>query len=80
MQSLASTSIFDQFFLKAKLPEKKYPLGHEFSKVVKGLLKKEDFNIQEFKKIVNAKMPLFAGYDQHDAQEFLNLLLDKMDE
>ena len=25
-------------------------------------------------------MPLFAGYDQHDAQEFLNLLLDKIDE
>lgn len=25
-------------------------------------------------------MPLFSGYDQHDAQEFLNLLLDKMSE
>jgi hypothetical protein len=23
-------------------------------------------------------MPLFSGYDQHDAQEFLNLLLDKV--
>jgi uncharacterized UBP type Zn finger protein len=25
-------------------------------------------------------MPVFSGYDQHDAQEFLNLLLDNMDE
>jgi hypothetical protein len=43
-------------------------LNADFSKVIKGLLNREKFNISDFKKIVNTKMPIFSGYDQHDAQ------------
>lgn len=68
LQSLTSTSIFDQFFLKANLPAKKYPLSYDLGNVVKGLLNREKFNIVDFKRVINNVMPIFAGYDQHDAQ------------
>lgn len=33
-----------------------------------------------FKKVVNQDLPMFFGSQQHDAQEFLNFLLDKLSE
>jgi len=33
-----------------------------------------------FKKIVSQELPMFFGNQQHDSQEFLSFLLDKMSE
>jgi ubiquitin C-terminal hydrolase len=33
-----------------------------------------------FKRVVNSELPMFFGNQQHDAAEFINFLLDKMNE
>ena len=48
--------------------------------MAKALLKNEKPSAFFFKKVIDIHMPLFSGYDQHDAQEFMNLLLDKVSE
>ncbi len=35
---------------------------------------------RHFKTIIDQHMPIFIGNDQQDAQEFFNLLLDKINE
>lgn len=34
----------------------------------------------DFKKVVNSELPMFFGNQQHDAAEFINFVLDKMNE
>jgi hypothetical protein len=43
-------------------------MNYIFGKVIRGLVDKEKFSIQEMKKTINKKMPMFSGYDQHDSQ------------
>ncbi len=60
--------------------EKKEPIGFGLSSIAKSLLKNERAFPQQFKKMIDIHLPSFSGFDQHDAQEFLNVLLDKLNE
>ena len=52
----------------------------EMSQISKTNPKQKDIRPSEIKKIVNKYMPIFAGNEQHDAQEFLSFFLDKLSE
>jgi ubiquitin C-terminal hydrolase len=80
IQCLVATPVLDNFLANYPFDEKKEPIGFGLSHVAKSLLKNERPTPQLFKRVIDVYMPLFSGYNQHDAQEFLNLLLDKLNE
>lgn len=57
-------------------------LIEELSKVAIRLQDHKDraFPPDQFKKTIDLNLPSFSGFEQHDAQEFLNILLDKISE
>ena len=80
MQSLVATPVLSKFFEEYSFNETKQPIGYALSVISKALMANEKPVPFFFKKVIDVHMPLFSGYDQHDAQEFLNLLLDKINE
>ena len=80
MQCLVATPVLDNFLQEFPFDEDRQPIGYGLSCIAKSLLSNEKASPSLFKKLIDMHMPLFSGYDQHDAQEFLNLLLDKITE
>ena len=78
IQCLITTPILENFLLKHPFNEKDNPIGSGLSVLARSLLNNEKPSASEFKKIVDVRMSQFSGYDQQDAQEFLNLLLEKV--
>src|SRR3990172_4190233 len=85
VQCLSHTTELIHFFLHDKYKEdcnyekKEYKLLIEFIRVLKGLW--EDPCIVKpisFKQIIGELEPRFKGSSQHDSQELLSILLDKL--
>jgi ubiquitin C-terminal hydrolase len=68
IECLVATPVLDQFLLDFPFDEKKNPVGFGLSRIAKQLLANEKPNPHEFKKLVDVHMPVFSGFDQHDAQ------------
>jgi ubiquitin C-terminal hydrolase len=58
----------------------KLRLRLEFLSILGALRRGETVHPEEFKKVVDERSPLFVGYRQQDAHEFLTTLLDLLDE
>ncbi|GKZ01406.1 hypothetical protein MPSEU_001091400 [Mayamaea pseudoterrestris] len=54
-------------------------LLHSFVSVMDRLKQETTVHIDEFKAMVDEQSPLFCGYDQQDAHEFITTLLDLID-
>jgi ubiquitin C-terminal hydrolase len=80
IQCLVATPVLEDFLLDYSFSEKKEPIGFGLSSMAKALLRNERPAPHQFKKMIDVHLPLFSGYDQHDAQEFLNVLLDKLND
>lgn len=68
IQCLVATPVLDNFLKDYPFDEKKQPVGYGLSILAKSLLANEKPSAYSFKKIIDVHMPLFSGYDQHDAQ------------
>lgn len=82
-QMLASLDEF-RGALEASAPvtedDDKLKLRDEFLKLIQSLQEGETVRPDAFKKAVDERSPLFVGYRQQDAHEFLTTLLDLLDE
>ena len=78
IQSLIATPILDKYLESTDFSEKTQPLLYAISAVGKRLLNNQRTEPDGLKKAIDLHLEVFSGYDQHDAQEFLNLLLDKI--
>lgn len=58
----------------------KLRLRLEFLSILRALQRGETVHPEEFKKVVDERSPLFVGFRQQDAHEFLTTLLDLLDE
>lgn len=68
IQCLVATPVLDSFLQEYPFDEGKNPIGFGLSMIAKSLLKNEKPSPFEFKKLIDVHMPLFSGYNQHDAQ------------
>ncbi|CAK76136.1 unnamed protein product (macronuclear) [Paramecium tetraurelia] len=86
LQCLINTPVFDDYLYKQAFKSEiqknsKFTyLIEELSKVAIRLKDQKDkaFAPEQFKKAIDHNLPSFSGFEQHDAQEFLNMLLDTM--
>lgn len=60
--------------------DSKLRLRLEFLSILRALQRGETVHPEEFKKVVDERSPLFVGFRQQDAHEFLTTLLDLLDE
>lgn len=80
MQSLIATPVLEQYLSGNEFDSDKQPILYAISEVSKKLVANQKVSPSELKKKIDVHMQMFSGYNQHDAQEFLNLLLDKVNE
>ena len=80
MQSLIATPVLEQYLSENEFDRDKQPILYAISEVSKKLVANQKVSPSELKKKIDVHMQMFSGYNQHDAQEFLNLLLDKVNE
>ncbi|KAH9253269.1 hypothetical protein BASA83_002618 [Batrachochytrium salamandrivorans] len=91
IQCLSGTTLLTRFFLTGtyrKFINRQNPLGSRglmvdsYSSLMQSIWRAQESVVvpSEFKSVVSERLPLFAGNDQHDSQEFLSALLDALHE
>lgn len=68
IECLVATPILDIFLSEYQFNEKKQPIGFGLSEVARCLLRNEKADAKKFKKLIDTNMPIFSGFEQHDAQ------------
>lgn len=82
LQTLLHTPLYSNYFTTPAFKsstKKEDSICDAFSQLVHQSLSSV-IEPTQFKKVVNTTLPLFYGNQQHDAAEFYNFLLDKMNE
>lgn len=68
IQCLLASPVLDKFLSEFPFDEKKNPIGYGLGQIARSLFQNEKASPYEFKKLIDVHMPLFSGYNQHDAQ------------